>query len=206
LRNPVAGVSQIGWDDVSAFSNFFLFSMVAGFVLVAGNLYCGWICPLGSLQRVTARFSRFLTRRVKLAALFLVFVLQAYAMYVTRPAADFFTENIIAFWALFLLVVMALSLLVPRFRDYLAGIRYASMFLYVLITGLGVWFSEAWCWLTGSDIDYSSLIAFTVIFLASAVIPMAWCSLLCPTGTFLSLLGKQSFLKHKGPDADSEKN
>lgn len=193
LRNPVAGASQIGWDDLSAFSNFFLFALVAGFVLIAGNIYCGWMCPLGFLQDISGRPSRLLSRPIKIILLFLIFALQIYFMYVTRPATGFFTESVIALWSMGLLIIMALIFFYPRFQGQVVKIRYVSMFLYVLITGAGVWFSEAWCWLTGSDIDYSSVIAFITIFLASVIIPMAWCRFLCPTGTFLSFLGRRSF-------------
>lgn len=204
LKTSVVGVTQIGWDDVSAFGNFFLFILIGSFVLVAGNIYCGWMCPLGFLQEISSRLFPVKTNRLRFLSLGIIFILGSVLLFLFRPANDFFTENIIALWALALVIVVTVVLLNPAREYVILKTKYAFLVLYVLLTGAGVWFSEAWCWLTGNDIDYSSIIGFFVIFLVSAVIPLAWCRYVCPTGTFLFLLGRKSLLKIKATDHGAE--
>jgi len=199
LKTSVVGMTQIGWDDVAAFGNFFLFVLIGSFVLVAGNIYCGWMCPLGFLQEISARLFPVKTKRFRFLLLGIIFVFGSVLLFLFRPANDFFTENIIALWSLALVIVVTAVLLNPAWERVLLKTKYAFLVLYILLTGAGVWFSEAWCWLTGNDIDYSSIVGFCVIFLVSSVIPLAWCRYVCPTGTFLFFLGRKSIVKIKEP-------
>ncbi len=207
IKTSPSSISKIGWDDISVFGNFYIFILVAAFVLIMGNIYCGWLCPLGFLQEIARRIFFIKSKKVKFIFWAAVSAVALILLYIFRPANDFFTENIIALWSLGLLVIIPLLLLNPKIDSYLKDIRYGSLFLYILITAAGVLFGDAWCWLAEGELDYSSLIGFLVIFLAAAIIPFAWCRYLCPTGTFLSMLNKRSLLKIKsGCKSDCNKS
>ncbi len=197
LRTSIHGLSQIGWDDYIAFANLFLFVMIAAFTLVFGRIFCGWICPFGFFQELVHKISPLKRKRIKLIFLGCVFLASLIFLYRLKPATDFFAENVIGFWAIGLLIIVMVAVIKPEFKSYLRRIRYISLSLYVLASGLFVFFSEAWCPIYGGEIDYASTLAFFIILLASLVISMSWCRYLCPTGTLLSLISRFSLFKIK---------
>ncbi len=195
VKTTASSFWRIGWDDLSAFGNFYIFVLVAGFVLIMGNFYCGWLCPLGVLQDAAQRVFSLKTKSSKVLFWLFILLLSILLLNIAKPANDFFTENIIALWSLVLLAIILIKLMNPGSEGYLMNIRYFSLAGYILVTGVGVWFGDAWCWLAEGELDYSSLIGFLVIFLSAIIIPFAWCRYLCPTGAMLFVLGKRSLLK-----------
>lgn len=196
LRTTVYGIAQIGWNDIFAFANLFLFVIIAGFTLLMGRFFCGWVCPFGFFQEITSRGSSLLkTKKLKFMwwAVTALAAIWYFVVFLT-PGTDFIAENVMAFWAAGLIIIVFFLLVKPDLEVPLLKIRVLSVIFYILASGLFSFFSELWCPIYGGEVDYAATFGFFVVLLLSPVISLVWCRYLCPTGIFLSFLSRFSFL------------
>ena len=194
LKFAAYSISQIGWDDLSAFGNLYRLIIPVGFTLVVGPIFCSWICPFGLLQEMTAKLFSPKSRGGKLALLGLLALGTLAFLIRFRPSSDRLTENIPTIWTIALVAILGLVLLRPRLEPWLFRLRYVSLAVFLGLAAFLI-FNEGWCVLYVHEVDYAALLACAVILAASAIVPFAWCRYLCPTGVLFSWLGRASLVK-----------
>jgi len=209
IRGWVFGLKLLGRNNLLAFGDFCIFAILVGTALLWGRLFCGWVCPLGTVQELAARPGlRRLglgSRRLRVASGLLsvsgLALLLGWAIYVTKPATHFFTENVAAVWAAFMLLLVGLAVVFERKERALRNLRYLSLAGWLSLSAVGVFVTNPWCAWYGNELDFSSLAAFLAVVGASAVVPLAWCRYLCPLGALLSLASKVAPFRLESPTA-----
>ena len=206
LRGSLFSFQDIGKNDLNVFNGLFILVPLVAFTLMFGRVFCGWLCPLGSLQETFFRvpfIKRFMLDRTpnlkwvkllfSLIALSAVLVL----LFKFKPKTFFFVQNIAALWGLIAVIFTGVIVVNPAVDLKLKMARYFLLFVWFAIIALGIFVTDPWCALYGNEIDYSSLIALFAVLLCALFVPMVWCRYLCPIGSFLSLLIKFSQVKIK---------
>jgi polyferredoxin len=212
LRGWIFALKDIGRDDVSVFYNLFIFVPLVAFTIMFGRVFCGWICPLGTVQEFSFRhpvLRKFVIGEsliIKYCKSFILIALLGVSIFFLvklKPQTFFFLENIASIWGLALIIIVALVIWRPDFEILLKRIRYLSLVLWLLLIIFGIFTIEPWCVLLGNEIDYSSILSLFIVLTLTFLISLPWCRYLCPLGSFLSLLVKFSQLKIKlNPAAD----
>jgi len=195
FRSAVFGLSGLAWNDLLSFSNLFLFFIVVAFTLIFGNLFCGWLCPIGFIQESALKIRFFRKHNVKPIFLFSVLFLLTYILYRVWPGNEFPIEFFIVILGYILNILLIIDYFFPASHKILLDFKYIVLFLYLGACFLGVYFSNAWCPIYGLEYDYSALIALFMIFLLGFGEDMPWCRFACPTGLALRLMSKQSFFR-----------
>jgi len=204
LRGWFTGIQEIGRNDLNVFQGMFVFVPILAFTIMSGKIFCGWACPLGTVQEIFFRFGflkRFLTnlsqRAKQVKILFSIVILTASfaALLKLKPKTFFFAEDIAAFWAIAAVILSMFYFFNPE-ND--AKIKKIKIFLLAVLAAIiiaGIFITDPWCALFGNELDYSSLIAFFAIVAAAGLISMPWCRYACPLGAFLGLFVKFSSVK-----------
>ena len=199
LRNVLRGVQFLSRDNLNAFALLMLFSLVVAFSLVFGRVFCGWVCPLGFFQELSAMTvgwtARGDPRRVRVGkyvfvACVLTVVLVAFLA--LKPARYVFTQSTMVFWALALLLVILFVISDPALHRGLTKLRYVSLAAIVALYVVGTYFNMPGCVLYCSIDDPSSVLSAAGIILAAVALASAWCRYLCPEGALLGLCAKHS--------------
>ncbi len=166
--------------------------------LLLGRVFCGWICPLGTLIDITDRFFEKRVRRpfmrerkwrnVKFHLLAFVAI-----------AALFGVQIAFLFDPIALLTrTLTLAFFPPLQLGYqLLGARLPS---------IGDWISRHFGWIfPDASIHFRmGLVVFTIfalIIAANALSPRFWCRNLCPLGALLGLLSKFPLLRKRVSNA-----
>ncbi len=208
IRNTVHGLGLIG----SVFSeSFFWISLplvVIAFTITTGPYFCGWICPTGSFQELTAflreRLDRALIRpgarkgrpgvlRLLLLALFFIGFLAL--VFWMGSARRFYVEDCSLFWgaALFMLIFLVLSRAVDdEAIRVLRGLSFAIILTSALLkTAIisPVHFAFA------NVNDPASALTTLVVVVASLFVSRAWCRYVCPWGYLMGRLHRVSRLR-----------
>jgi polyferredoxin len=151
-------------------SNMVLFISVMASVVVAGGLFCGWICPLGSIQQAITGVRRWLQKRVGFfdrAGKWLS--IKSKPLAILDPWLRYAKYLVLA-WIIW--GTITTGTMVFRDVDPWAGI------LNILELGVTVGF-----W----------------VFIATAVVALigdrVWCRYLCPLGAINGLVGKIGFIR-----------
>jgi polyferredoxin len=151
-------------------SNMVLFVNLMISVVAAGGIFCGWICPLGTIQQVVTGFRRWLQKRIS--------PLDRFAKWVsakTKPLAVIdpwlrYAKYLVLIWIIW--GTITAGIMVFRDVDPWAGI------LNIIEVGVTVGF-----W----------------IFVATAVVALignrVWCRYLCPLGAINGLVGKIGLIR-----------
>jgi len=195
-RDIVLGAHQLGRDDLQAFRYLIVFATVAGFTMVVGRVFCGWLCPLGFTQELLAKLTSW-TREAKNPTLVVevkyglgVFFLGAlfYSSYRTKPATFSFIEHAMVFYTMGLSLIVLTVLTNPR-RDWtfkrFRWVLLASIFsLYVY----GIYANGPFCVFFTAYVEWASLISCFGVLLLSIILANAWCRYMCPEGAVLGLL------------------
>lgn len=195
IRGWIFGLKLLGRNSLLAFGDFCIFAVLVGTALLWGRLFCGWVCPLGTIQELTSRpglkrlslKNRWVRLFSGLLSTLGLALLLGWVIWVTKPATHFFTENVAAIWAAFLLFIILLALIFERKERTLRKLRYISLGGWLSLSVVGVFVTNPWCVWYGNELDFSSFAAFLAVVGASAVVPLAWCRYLCPLGALLSL-------------------
>lgn len=209
IRGWVFGLKLLGRNDLIAFGYFCILAILGGTAPLWGRLFCSWLCFLGTIQEF---FSRPGLRRLSLGsprlrvasgllsvsglALFI-----GWAIYFTKPETHFFTENVVALWAAFMLLLVGLAVAFEGKERALRNFRYLSLSGWASLAAAGVFVTDPWCPWYGNELDLPSLVAFLAVVGASTVVPLSWCRYLCPLGALLSLASKASRFRLCSPIA-----
>lgn len=137
-----------------------------------GRFYCGWICPLGSLQDWTASLRKSTVKR---------------DMEINRHRPIYRLKYLIliAFLIMAIFGVLQIGLLDP----IVLLTRAVTTSVFPSIDrGTG------WLFVTGREFDlgWIAVTLLLAILIASYVMPRLWCKLLCPLGALLGLLSRWS--------------
>lgn len=171
--------------------------VVIGLTLVLGRVFCGWICPLGTLIDLSGKVVRPLTQApVRLRFL-------KYAILVMVLVSSVFTVQLLGFFDPFSLLVRGLTFSIdPMFHFLVAG-----GFDWVYLNGPA--------WLSGLTepvydlfravlLPHKQSLFFLAVFsfvLLAAIFALElagrrfWCRNLCPLGALLGLVSKVSLFR-----------
>ncbi len=193
LRGWVFGLKLLGRNDLVAFGHLCIFMILVSFAVAYGRYFCGWICPLGTVQELlgfvgVARRRR--DKRTRIIGGYLMLaglaVALGYLAWLVAPRTQYWSENVAALAGLFLLVVLAIVLPWEENDWRLRWLKYAAAAAWIAIAAMGVFVTNPWCVLYGNELDYSSLVSLLAVSSATLVISMAWCRYLCPLGGLLA--------------------
>lgn len=206
LRGTIFSLADIGKNDLNVFNGLFILVPLIAFTLMFGRIFCGWLCPLGSMQEAFFRvpfIKKFMLdpaprlKRLRLLLSVAIFSAAVFLLFKFKPKTFFFVQNIAAFWGLAAIIFTGLFVLNQEADLKLKRLRYFLLFAWLVIIALGIFVTDPWCALYGNEIDYSSLVGLFAVLASAAIAPMAWCRYLCPLGSSLSLVMKFSQVKIK---------
>lgn len=195
FRNAVFGLNGLAWNDLLSFSNLFLFFLVGAFTLVFGNLFCGWLCPIGFINEVSMKIRFFRKPYIRPTYLFFVLFLFTWLIYRAWPGNEFPVEFFVVLIGYVLNILLIIDHFFPSWRKVLIYFKYMIAFLYLFACFMGVYFSNAWCPIYGMEYDYSALIILFILLFLGFGEDMPWCRFACPTGFLLRLISKYSFFR-----------
>ncbi len=201
IRNGLYGLTLVG----SAYSESFYW-LALPFVIIAvtllhGTVFCGWICPTGSLQDVSGWIRRRLPRRPKgLSRLELAGIVGASLAFIALliwlgTKKKLFVEDSSLHWAATLLLLCCLVLAgvlddIPTRR-----LRIFSLIaIFVTATSHLVVTSPVHFAFTSRD-DPASALTTLVILVAGTFVLRSWCRYLCPWGHVMGFLHRFSRLR-----------
>lgn len=199
LRGTIFSFQDIGKNDLNVFNGLFILVPLIAFTLMFGRVFCGWLCPLGSMQEAFFRIpfiKRFMLnpaprfKRLRLWFCVIVFSAAVFLLFKFKPKTFFFVQNIAAFWGLAAVILGGWFVLNQDADFKLKRLRYFLLSVWLIIIALGIFVTDPWCALYGNEIDYSSLVGLFAVLAVAAIVPMVWCRYLCPLGACLSLMTK----------------
>lgn len=207
IRNALFGLTQLGSVYTEAFYWMALPVVVISATIITGPLFCGWICPTGTLQEWAGLLRKRLLRRPlkpsrrQLFLLALAFTgLLAALIWLSLRKRMFIEDSSLHFAALLLvlcwLVVAGVADDGPTRTLRLVSVAaiFATAVSHLVITS-PVHFAFT------SRSDPASALATLVILVASLFVLRAWCRYLCPWGYLMGFLHRFSRLQiaHDAP-------
>jgi polyferredoxin len=200
VRDAVRGLLLINYDNLTAFAFMMLIVPVVAFTLMWGRVFCGWVCPIGFVQEMSAKLTDGMRRatnqnrmrwiRFGLAAALLLGTVFLYAF--LRPASFPVLQGLGAGYLIVLSILIMFSVADARWEARLRVVRYVALSFFVVGTLLGLYFHAAFCVLFVNILDTATVMLFIGVVLASLVLSSAWCRFLCPEGALLGLLAPLS--------------
>jgi len=200
IRNFCFGLAWPGKDDLRAFYYMGMTVVVVGLAFQFGPVFCGWICPTGTLQEwfgslrtgLRARNAR-VTRRVAalgVAAIALggFFIGVERVFRSRRPML----EDSAVLWASALAVITLYSMVRPESDRALKAIRYVSLVLILGFCVAGVTVTSPVHFVFSNVHDGASLLSTLVIMGGALFVSRTWCRYLCPFGVVLCAIGKHA--------------
>jgi polyferredoxin len=199
IRNAFHGASLIGKDDLNAF---YFLSMTVVIISVAfhsGAVFCGWICPTGSLQELVSKTRRLVQRRktyilppkgvllAVLAGAMVVFLCVVYRVFSKRRP---FPEDSAVLWAVSLIVIVVFAMFFPKRERVLKTFRAISLALIVFSILVGISVYSPVHFVFSNVHDWASMLSTLVIMLSGIWVARAWCRYLCPFGYLCSQLNR----------------
>ncbi len=164
-QHSVLGITTDSWLKMGLY----VFGFVGVVAMIFGRAFCGWACPMGTLQDLISPFTRRINKKIKPPSI-------KWARYVK-------------YGLLGILLVMPYFTKVKWFCLYCPGGMVTAT-----IPTLGVSLYNGDQWVAG---DYLTMkIVFTVIFLLLVLLfTRGWCRYLCPYGAWTAPFNKISFLR-----------
>ncbi len=203
IRNFYFGLGELGKDDLRAFYFMGITSVVLGLTFSFGPIFCGWICPTGTLQewlgslRTGVRARNQAVRRRAAAAMVGAVGVAAY-LYVTgrlfasrRPTA----EDSAVLWASALIVMTVFVVIRPGADRALKLVRYLSLMLLLGLCVAGFTVTSPVHFVFANVHDRASLLSTLVIVSAALLVSRTWCRYLCPFGVVLCTIGKHALVR-----------
>jgi polyferredoxin len=199
IRNSFYGASLIGKDDLNAFCFLSMTVVIISVGFHSGAVFCGWICPTGSVQELVSKTRRFFQKRktyvlhpnrillTVLAAASFVFLGVVYRVFSNRRP---FPEDSAVLWATSLIVIMCFVMFFPQGERALKPFRAISLGLITLSILLGFSVYSPVHFVFSNVRDWASLLSTLVIMLSGIWVARAWCRYLCPFGYICSQLNR----------------
>jgi polyferredoxin len=201
IRNGLYGLTLVG----SAYSESFYW-LALPFVIIAvtllhGPVFCGWICPTGSLQDISGWIRKRLPRRpAGLSRLEIGGILAASLAFIALliwlgAKKKLFVEDSSLHWAATLLLLCCLVLAgvlgdIPtrRLRLFSLAAIFTTAVSHMVVT------SPVHFAFTARD-DPASALTTLVILVAGTFVARSWCRYLCPWGQVVGFLHRFSRLR-----------
>lgn len=200
VRDLVRGALVINVDNLKAFQLMMLIVPVAGFGLLWGRVFCGWVCPIGFVQEIATKSTSWMrkpafrqrTRPIRFAMGTSLLIGTVVAYLFIRPSNEPLLQGYSAAFLIALSVLVVLSVADARWEVKLRPIRYLCLALFFVATVLDIYLQAAFCVLFTNDIRNIAWLLFGGVLAASLILSQAWCRFLCPEGALLSLLTRVS--------------
>ena len=203
IRNGLYGLTLVGSAYSESFYWLALPFLVIAVTLLHGPVFCGWICPTGSLQDVSGFIRRRLPRRpAGLSRLELGGLLAASLLFIglliwLGAKKKLFVEDSSLHWAATLLLLCCLLLAgmvddIPTRRLRLLSLAaiFVSTTSHLVVT------SPIHFAFTSRD-DPASALTTLVVLVAGTFVLRSWCRYLCPWGQIMGFLHRFSRLRIK---------
>ncbi len=198
IRNGLYGLSLIGTVYTESFYWLALPVGVICVTVVAGPVFCGWICPTGTIQEWAGILRKRLIGspegRVRNHVLLAVILVGFVTLVIwVSSAKRMFVEDSSLHWAASLILLCYL-VVIGAARDLsLRRIRWVSIvaIIFTALSHLAIT-SPVHFAFTSRD-DAASALTTLVIVAASMVVSRSWCRYLCPWGYLMGLLSRFSF-------------
>jgi polyferredoxin len=188
-------------------SVFYLSLIVVFATILFGRVFCGWVCPLGTLNNLIGSLKR---RRPD--AFRLNWQRVKYYVLIFFLVSSVFTLNLVGFMDPIALIIRSFSLSLYPLFNYgvrsifdsiyevnLEGIVVVSESLYDLLKGSVLAFQQPY-FRQGAFIG----VIFILIIGLNLGERRLWCRHLCPLGALLGLLSRYSFLKRNVSEGCNE--
>lgn len=194
IRNAVLlGIPLIGKQELLSFGYLNLFVFVICFTLVFGRVFCGWICPFGSLQDLSFLFNKRVPKRMYLPILGLAIIGGIVYFILFSPSQDVLLQFIPNFLALLLLLILVIFTIKPNLSPKLRKIRLFIFFGWIGLLIARVYTFQPWCYLYGAKTgEYGIRLALILIMLSSVLYYRSYCRFICPVGVLLYYCSKLS--------------
>lgn len=204
MRDWAFGFQLMGKDNVAAFGNLFLPFALIAYTSFLGRVFCGYVCPMGFILETAGWIDR-LKRRIlpdnrarrvfDFVCVLLLIGLSIAATVRIMPDNRFFYESTATIWTFMLLGFMLFYVWNREGWDAETRPRMFSLALWIPLIFFGVYVNNPWCSVYASNLEYASLLAFFAVILASMVVEMSWCRLVCPLGAFLSIFAARPLFR-----------
>jgi polyferredoxin len=198
IRNSLYGLTLVGTVYTESFYWMALPVVVLSATLVSGPIFCGWICPTGSLQEWAAILRKRITRapasptRLQLGLLGLFFVGFLALVISISLAKQMFIEDSSLHWAAALILLVYL-VLVGVLDDLPTRSLRALSVIAILVTAVShLIITSPVHFAFTSRTDPASATATLVILVASLFVLRAWCRYLCPWGYLMGFVHRFS--------------
>lgn len=201
LRNAFYGATLLGTVYSESFFWMALPVVAASVTVLAGPLFCGWICPTGTLQDlggwVRSKLVRLKARatRPRLIALALVSILFVALLAWISFKKEMFVEDSSLHWAAGLLALCYLVVVGVADDGALRGLRGLSVGIVLFAAISRQIITSPTHFAFSSRGDPASALATLVIVLASLLVTRAFCRYLCPWGYLMGALNRFSRLR-----------
>jgi polyferredoxin len=207
IRNGLHGVRLIGSVYTESFYWMALPTVVIAVTLVTGPVFCGWVCPSGTLQELATMLKRRFwggrreptRRRLVLLGAFLAAFL-GFAVWISLEKRMFLEDSSLH-WAAALLILCYLVVFGVLDDIPTRGLRLLSVLAIVVTAVSHVTITSPVHFAFTARDDPASALTTLVMALASLVVARAWCRYLCPWGYVMSLLHRFSRLRVTRIDA-----
>ena len=203
IRNFYFGLGELGKDDLRAFYFMGITSVVLGLTVSFGPLFCGWICPTGTLQEWMGSLRtglRARNRPIALRAAGVTLAILATVAYLLVIAGLFasrrpLAEDSAVLWASALMVVTVFIVVRPGADPAMKRLRYLSLALLVGLCVAGFTVASPVHFVFANVHDRASLLSTLVIMGAALLVSRTWCRYLCPFGLVLCAIGKHALVR-----------
>jgi polyferredoxin len=201
IRNGLYGLTLVGSAYSESFYWLALPVVIIAVTLLFGPVFCGWICPTGSMQDLSGWIRRRAFRRqgrltrsqlIGLALACVVFVVLLVWLGVRK---QLFVEDSSLHWAAMLILLCYLVLAgviddVPsrKLRMFSLGAIFLTAVSHMVVT------SPVHFAFTARD-DPASAITTLVILVAGVFVLRSWCRYLCPWGHLMGFMHRFSRLR-----------
>jgi polyferredoxin len=208
LRTWIFGFQEIGIDDTLAFFLLHIAVTLIFMSIIAGAAFCGWICPVGTIQDIINYFSfrgkqRFTHKSVFLFDITLSIVtilLLGWLSLIYAPADFFFSDNVAILFTIAGLCGLPFILMTPWIDKKFRLFRYVSLWGRIIIILIGIHVTNPGCTVFEMEVDYSANISFVGVVLVAAVISRAYCKYICPFGAVFGFFAPKALLKVKSKE------
>jgi len=195
-RNPLSkGAGLLEYILFSITEGEFPFLILSIFILIvlfSGRFFCGWVCPIGTIQdALTAiptnkKTVQMETHNTLLNVKYMVIIL---LVMITFPLGISKTTDIVFYFNL----KENLGILAQKPMGYFSLSEYIFVFFPNLMTEM--WETRGLAPLFSSLITFIIFVFYLIVIIVAIWYPRAYCRYLCPYGALCAAVSDYSFLK-----------